>query len=259
VTYAYTAPGVGTWVREEYRQGSLERRVLGVFRYLVDTTNNIPGTTNPPVVINPPQPTTGGDENENEVSPGGNIFTYSYNVFGSNTSSLVVNFGYYGFGGDKNEYDLTYTDGPSGTFVRRIYRLGSLYSTDNGAFSPYAPVYGQPPGNTNPPPVVTNAPPANPFGFTYTMNDGAVPERLVFQSTSSGIEFDDSAPTDFTFTYSATGTNTFALRAQFKPDRWDEYDLNFTNGIQGTFVRRQFKNSQLNRTTSGPFTVAVTH
>ena len=295
VTYAYSAPGVGTWVREEYRGSSLERRVLGVFRYLADGTNSVPGVTNPPVVITPPQPpapptiltglvyyvqsgarpdklmfntlttgietplpSTSGDEDENEVSPGGNIFTYSYHELGSNSASLIVNFGYYGFGGDKNEYDLTYTDGPSGTFVRRIYRLGSLYSTDNGAFSPYAPQPGQTPGNTNLPPVVTNAPPTNPVGFTYTMHDGSTPPRLVFQSTSSGIEFDDSAPSDFTFTYAATGANTFALRAQFKPDRWDEYDLTFTNGAQGTLVRRQFKNSQLNRTTSGTFTIAVT-
>src|SRR5205085_1784978 len=148
---------------------------------------------------------TSGDENENEVSPGGNTFTYSFSVLSSNTASLVINFGYYGFGGDKNEYDLTYTDGPSGTFVRRIYRLGSLYSTDNGAFSPYAPVAG-PMGGTNQPPLNTNQPPANPSGFTYTVLGGNLPERLVFQSSTAGIDFDDSAPTDFTFTYQPTGT-----------------------------------------------------
>ena len=296
VTYGYTAPGVGTWVREEYRNASLERRVLGVFRYLVDTTNSLPGVTNPPVVINPPQPPTpptiltglvyyvqsgaqpdklqfnttttgietplpptGGGENENEVLPGGNSFTYSFTNLTSNTVSLIINFGYYGFGGDKNEYDLTYTDGPSGTFVRRIYRLGSLYSTDNGAFSPYAPVNGQPPGSTNPPPGVTNTPPTNPVGFTYTINDGSTPPRLVFQSTASGIEFDDSAPSDFTFTYSSTGTNTWALHVQFKPDRWDDYTVTFTSGTQGTFVRKQFRNSLLNRTTSGAFSIAPTN
>jgi hypothetical protein len=178
-------------------------------------------------------------------------------VLSSITASLIVNFGYYGFGGDKNEYDLTYTDGPSGTFVRRIYRLGSLYSTDNGAFSPFAPAPGQP-GGTNNPPVNTNQPPVNPAGLTYTVLGGNVPERLVFQTSASGIDFDDSAPTDFTFTYQATGTNTFNMVVRFKPDRWHEYDLTFINGVQGSYVRRQFKNSGLNRTDSGPFTVAPT-
>ena len=294
VTYTYTAPGVGTWVREEYRQSSLERRVLGVFRYLANTTNSLPGVTNPPVVITPPQPpsppnlltglvyyvqsgsrpdkltfqtaTAGletpipatGDENENEVSPGGNSFSYTYHSLSSNFSSLVVNFGYYGFGGDKNEYDLTYTDGPSGTFVRRIYRLGSLYSTDTGAFSPYdrPPV---PPGGTNtPPPVGTNPPPVNPVGLTYTVLGGNVPERLVFQTISSGIDFDDSAPTDFSFTYESTGATTFRMVVRFKPDRWHEYDLTFANGVQGTYVRRKFRNNALDRTDSGTFSVALT-
>jgi len=291
ITYSYAAPGVGTWVREEYRQGALERRVLGVFRYLADTTNSLPGVTNPPVVISiaqPPAPPTvltglvyyvlsgakpdqltfqtinsgiekptpavGGSENENEVSVGGNAFTYTYHVQSTNTASLILNFGYYGFGGDKNEYDLTYTDGPSGSFVRRIYRLGALYSTDTGAFSPFA----HPPGGTNNPPINTNQPPANPVGLTFTIHDDTVPPRLVFQTTSSGIEFDDSAPSDFTFTYQATGASTFSMVVRFKPDRWDEYDLTFISGVEGTSVRRQYKNSQLDRTTSGTFTVAPT-
>jgi hypothetical protein len=45
---------------------------------------------------------------------------------------------------------------------------------------------------------------------------------------------------------------------RFKPDKWDEYDLTFTNGNHGTSVRRQFKNNLLNRTTSGTFDVAPT-
>jgi len=294
LTYSYTAPGAGTWVREEYRLGSLERRVLGVFRYLANVTNSVPGVTNPPVVITTaqppappnvltgmvyymlsgatpdqltfqtlttglenPTPVAGNTEGEVQVSAGGNIFTYTYTVLGSNTASLNINFGYYGFGGDRNEYDLTYTDGPSGTFVRRIYRLGALYSTDNGAFSPYAHPPTPAPG-TNNPPVATNTPPTNPVGLTYTIQDGSIPPRLVFQSTTSGIEFDDSAPSDFTYTYQATPTNTYAMRLQFKPDRWDDYTLTFSSGIQGTFVRRQYRNSALNRTTTGPFSVAVT-
>jgi len=295
LTYSYSAPGVGTWVREEYRQGVFERRVLGVFRYLADTTNQVPGVSLPPVVIaglQPPAPpnvltglvyhvlsgarpdelrfltaTTGletptpvsnGVENEVEVSPGGNTFTYTHQVLTTNTASLIVNFGYYGFGGDKNEYDLTYTDGPSGTFTRRIYRLGVLYSTDTGAFSPFAAVTPPTTGGTNPPVVISTNPPVNPVGLTFTLHDDSTPSRLVFQSTAAGILFDDSAPNEFTFTYQATGALTYSLRVQYKVDRWDEFDLTFTNGVQGSLVRRQFRNGKLNRTTSGPFTVAPT-
>lgn len=293
LTYTYTAPGQGTWVREEFRQGELERRVLGVFRYLEDSTNSIPGTTQPPVVIHtaqPPAPPTAltglvyyvlsgaqpdkltfqtltagvempirttSDETENEVSPGGNTFSYTYQVLTTNTASLIVNFGYYGFGGDKNEYDLTYTDGPSGTFVRRIYRLGALYSTDQGAFSPYD-VSTNATSVTNTPPVSTNAPPANPSGLTYTIQSGKIPERLVFLTSATGIEYDDSAPSEFSFTYQATGTNTFGLVVQFKPDRWHEYDLVFDNGAQGTYTRRQYKNNALDRVDTGTFTLEVT-
>ena len=290
VSYSYTGPGVGTWLREEYRSGVMERRVLGVFRYLDGGTNGIPGATNPPVVITTPQPPappltlTGlvyyvqsgstpdqlhfqndrsgietptivnGAENEIEVSPGGNAFTYTYTVLGANTASLVVNFGYYGFGGDKNEYDLTYTDGGSGTFVRRIYRLGALYSTDTGAFSPFAPA-----ANPGAPPVVDpGVPPVSPVGLTYTVLGGNVPERLVFKTSITGIDFDDSAPTDFGYSYTATGAGTFSLVVRFKADRWDEYDLTFNGGVQGTYVRRQFKNGKFNRTNSGSFTVAPT-
>ncbi len=292
IRYAYTGPGVGTWVREEYRQGTLERRILGVFRYLADTTNSVPGVTNLPVTVTtaqPPAPPTvvtglvyyvhsgsrpdelqfktgttgiemptpavGGDENEVEVSPGGNTFTYAYKVLSSNTASLIINFGYYGFGGDKNEYDLSYTDGPSGSFVRRIYRLGALYSTDTGVFSPFVQPPPSPTSTSNP--AAMNPPPATPVGLTYTVQDDTLPPRLVFRTTNSGIEFDDSAPSDFIYSYLATGPNTVHMVVQFKADRWDEYDLTFTNGIHGISVRRQFKKGQLDRTTSGTFDVAL--
>lgn len=294
LTYAYSEPGRGTWVRDEFRQGSFERRVLGVFRYLADTTNQIPGVPIPPVLITAlqppappnvltglvyhvlsgtrpdelhfqtaaggveqPSPALSGVEGEVEVSPGGNAFSYTYKVLGTNTASLIINFGYYGFGGDKNEYDLTYTDGPAGTFTRRIYRLGALYSTDTGAFSPFVQPPANPGGTGGTPPS-THAPPANPVGLTYTIHDDTVPPRLVFQSTGAGIEFDDSAPDVFTFTYGVRSATAFGLRVQFKADRWDEYDLTFVRGNHGTFVRRQFKKGVLSRTSAGAFTVAVT-
>ena len=69
---------------------------------------------------------------------------------------------------------------------------------------------------------------------------GAIPERLTFQSATVGLQLDDSAPTDFTYTYQSTGSNTFSLVVRFKADKWDEYDLTFTDGGHGSFVRREF-------------------
>ena len=297
LTYSYTSPGIGTWLREEYRQGSLERRVLGIFRYSVDTANTVPGVTNTPVTIvsalppsppttlnglvyyvlsgskpdqlafktessgvETPSPSLGGEENENEVSPGGNTFTYTYKVLGSNSVSLIINYGYYGFGGDKNEYDLTYTDGPSGTFVRRIYRLGSLYSTDSGAFSPFLqPVIPISPGGTNSPTTFTGPPPAQPVGFTYTMHSGLTPERLVFSTALDGTEFDDSAPSGFTYTYTVSNVNQVSLIVRFKADKWDEYELTFTGGAGGTFVRREYDKNKLKDTDAAAFNIAPTN
>jgi hypothetical protein len=45
---------------------------------------------------------------------------------------------------------------------------------------------------------------------------------------------------------------------QFKPDRWHEYDLTFINGVQGNYVRREFKNNVFNRSLSGTFSLAPT-
>ena len=91
------------------------------------------------------------------------------------------------------------------------------------------------------------------------MNVGEVPPRLVFQSAQNGIEFDDSAPTDFDYTYTTTGTNTFSLHVQFKSDRFDDYDLTFTGGAGGTMVRRQYRSNTLVRTDSGTFDVTITN
>ena len=127
-----------------------------------------------------------------------------------------------------------------------------MFTTDHGAFSPNAVL--APPTNSNP--GGTNAPPNTPVGFTYTMNVNSTPIRLAFKTTAGGTEFDDSAPSDFTYEYQATAANTYSLRVQFKPDRWDEYELTFTSPTGGTAVRREFKNSTLNRTDGGPFSVA---
>jgi len=289
VSYTYTGPGAGSWVREDYEQGVLKGRVVGSFRYLGYVTNSV-GTNLPPTIVpaQPPLPpnaltglvyyvftgsapekyqfnntgnsglaTPATTSNEGESAPGGNIFTYTYSVLSSNTASLTINFGYYGIGGDRQEYDLSFNDGASGLFNRRIYRLGSLFTTDHGVFSPNAVL--TPPAGTNNPTGGTNVPPASPVSYTYTMNVDTVPPRLVFSSTDKGTEFDDSAPSEFSYTYVATGPNTFQLVAKFKQDKYDEYDLTFSTGTSGTVVRQQFKNGYLNRTQAGTFTVAPTN
>jgi hypothetical protein len=283
VLYSFTGPGAGTWAREEYEQGVLKSRGIGAFHYLVSVPD--PGTTNgvllPPQSPAPPHSLTGSvyyvftgavpdkyqfnstgnsgvatpgsTSTEAEAAPGGNVFTYTYSVLDTNNASLAINFGYYGIGGDRQEYDLTFTDGASGLFNRRIYRLGSLFATDHGAFSPNA-VLSSP---TNPnPPGDTNAPPTTPVGLTYTLNVSSTPIRLVFKTAAGGTEFDDSAPSEFSYVYQATGANTYSLHVQFKPDRWDDYDLTFSSAITGTAVRRAYKNSTLDRTDGGPFSVA---
>lgn len=288
VTYSYAGPGLGTWVREEYRLDVLERRIIGSFRYLSDATNCPPGVTNPPVVITPGLPPappalltnlvyyvqsgalpdqltflTASTGTESSTAAGrhvehgtANAFTYTYTVLSATTASLNINFGYYGFGGDRNEYDLTFTDGPSGTFVRRIFRLGSLVSTDSGTFSPYQhpPSPPETPGTT---PDPNGPPPANPDGLTFVMARSDDPVRLVFRNPVSGVAFDDSAPSDFSYTYTPGEASKYNLVVRYKVDRWEEYDLTFTTGIDGTFVRREFKKGKLDRSDAGVFTVTL--
>jgi hypothetical protein len=163
ITMSFTAPGEGTWVKEEFRNGALERRGMGRFH----SSTNDPGTTPPPVVTPTPQPpapptalagmrlhirsgdlpvelkfltTTNGVEEAGENRHGAHLpeiaFIYDYAALSSNTAALKLNFATNSFDGDRNEYDLTFTDGGSGTFVRRIVRLGSVVSTDSGVFGP---------------------------------------------------------------------------------------------------------------------------
>lgn len=179
---------------------------------------------------------------EIETTPGGNVYTYSYTDHGSNTATLVITYGYYNLGGDREEYDLTYVDGSTATFNRRLYRLGTLYTNQSGIFSvestlPYAYSSG-----TN------NTPPGD---YDFAMSTG---EYLKFNSAIAGVQTDDSAPSDFTFTLTSTGPTTAALRVQFKADKWDEYDLSYTSATSGSFLRRQYDRNALKDTDTGTFT-----
>ncbi|MBI1177302.1 hypothetical protein GC207_07670 [bacterium] len=284
LSYTFTGPGIGSWVRDEFEYNVLKSHDVGAFRYLDYGTNNV-GTNTPPVIVDaqPPAPpssltglvyyaftgpypdkyqfnldntgiaTPGSSSDEVETSNGGNAFTYSYSVLSTNTASLVINFGYYGIGGDRQEYDLTFNDGSSALFNRRIYRLGSLFTTDNGVFSPnaLAPTFGGG-RETN---SVPTTPPTDPTGFVYTMFDSSTPERLAFQTSISGMEFGDSAPSEFTYTYVATGLNTFHVVVTFKPDKWDEYDLTFSSGSAGSMVVHRYDKNSLKRIDGGAFSV----
>lgn len=287
IDYTFIATNSGSWVREEYEHGVLKNRNVGSFHYAGSAANS-PGGTNPPPVITqtlPPAPpstftnliyyaftgatpdkyqfngnntgtaTPGTSSGEVEVAPTGNTFTYTYSVLSSNTASLIINFGYYGIGGDRQEYDLTFNDGSSALFNRRIYRLGSLFTTDQGVFTPNAVLTPPTPPNTNGAPAT---PPGSPAGFTYTMNDSSTPPRVVFQTATSGTEFDDSAPSSFTYTYTQTDTNTFHLVVTFKPGKYDDYVLTFATAATGNLVLHSYDKNALKRTASGSFAVAAT-
>ena len=285
VSYTYTAPGAGSWLREEYEQNVLKNREIGSFHYL-DYGTNSPGTTVPSGGTPPSSPASlgglvyytftgsspdkyqfntnntgvaipGSSSGEIETTSAGNIFTFSYNVTSSNTAELTINFGYYGIGGDRQEYDLTFNDGTSALFKRRIYRLGSLFTTDSGVFTPNGILPPPPASNGGETHAIPTTPPANPAGFTYTVIFSELPRRLVFQTTATGTEFDDSAPSTFSYTYAATGADTFHLKVTIRPDKWDEYDLTFVNGASGTMVVRRYDKERLKSTDSGSFSVTA--
>ena len=90
-------------------------------------------------------------------------------------------------------------------------------------------------------------------GISLQFHDGADVNRLEFQTASSGIDFDDSAPSQFTYTYAPDGGSSASLVVRFKVDKWDEYDLTFTGDLLGSYVRREFKDSVLEDTDSGRF------
>jgi hypothetical protein len=83
---------------------------------------------------------TNGTEEAGESRHGVHLpetpFTYEYTVLSSNTAALNLSFPTNSFDGDRNEYDLTFTDGASGTFTRRIIRGGAVAAMDAGIFGP---------------------------------------------------------------------------------------------------------------------------
>lgn len=186
-------------------------------------------------------PGASADE-ELEVTEGGNVYMYTYTNHSSNTATLIITYGYYNLGGDREEYDLTYVDGSTATFNRRLYRGGMVHTNQAGIFSTNSVLpYAFDPGTTNNPP---------PGDYDFAMSTG---EFLKFNNATAGVQTDDSNPTDFTYVLTSTGPNTATLRVQFKADKWDEYDLSYASATSGSFVRRQYDRNELKDTDTGTF------
>ena len=197
---------------------------------------------------------------EVETVPGGNVYMYTYSNTAPNQASLVITYGYYNLGGDREEYDLTYVDGSNCTFNRRLYRLGTLYTNQSGIFStnpvlPYA--YNAGSNNnggitpTNPP-ANTNPPPSSATGYTFHMNTG---ENISCTSATAGVQTDSTGSSNMTYTYGSIGSYTRTFHVQLKADKWDDYTLNFSDGSHGSFTRLQYRKGVYFDTDSNTFTV----
>ena len=280
LTFTFSAAGMGTWMREEFRNGRLKDRDVGAFTVAAPAGSG--GTPPPPTPPGVPAEMpaalggvaylfqddstpdrlefstdgqgleVGDDVNDDEP----NRFTYSYAVTGTNTARLVVTFK----PGKYDEYELTFANGARGTFVRREFQKDQLKDVDQGSFSAVGASTensgGTPPTNTGTRPEGTLQ------GLTYTLRTGENPETLRFYSETTGLEVgddvDDDEPNTFSYTYRSTGAQTAELIVQFKADKWDEYALNFTEGNSGTFIRREFDDGLLKDTDTGSFSGSAT-
>lgn len=186
---------------------------------------------------------TAGSESDPDGDNDG--FSYTYTASGT-TASLRLQ-----FKSDKwDEYDLDYA---TGAYVRREFDDDRLKDTDTGTFNLDGAAPPPPPGgNGNGNPVGDGTAPAAIEGATWIVSqmNGRVEASLLFTSATSGSENDPDGDIDpFTFIYTPNGT-TATLRLDFKPGKWDEYDLNFATGL---YTRREFKNSALDDTDTGLF------
>ncbi|HAB15851.1 MAG TPA: hypothetical protein DCE44_05310, partial [Verrucomicrobiales bacterium] len=235
LTLTFTAVGIGTWVREEFRNDKLKDRDIGVFSIQgsTDGGTNHPPVEPPGVPTAIPQVLTGlayvfqddsspdrleftsavnGTEIGDDVADDEpNTFTYTYSLTSPNTAQLVVIFK----PGKFDEYDLTFVSGAQGEFVRREFKNGLLKDTDRGSFSAQGTAPGDPDADDNPPDNSGSKPDGTLKGLTYTMRTGETPDHLVFSTESSGIEsgddVDDNEPNTFTYTYTSTGDTTAGL------------------------------------------------
>ncbi|MBN9692427.1 MAG: hypothetical protein J0M24_19435 [Verrucomicrobia bacterium] len=275
LTCTFSAAGMGTWMREEFRNNRLKDRDVGAFRVLAPAGSGgtPPPSTPPGFTLDMPTELAGlaylfqddSTPDRLEFSAGGqglevgddvdddepNRFTYSYTATGTNSARLVVTFK----PGTYDEYELNFSAGARGSFVRQEFQKGQLKDVDRGSFSGVGTSTdnsgGTPPTNTGTRPEGTLR------GLTYTLRLGESPEVLRFDSETNGLEVgdddDDEEANTFTYTYRSTGAQTAELIVRFDTDKWDEYALNFTEGNSGTFIRREFDDDLLKDTDTGTF------
>lgn len=187
-----------------------------------------------------------------ETDPDGDNdgFTYTYTP-GATTASLRLQ-----FKADKwDEYDLNYATGRN---ARREFDKNALKDTDTGSFNldGVTPPPPPPSGGGTGTQVGDGTAPATISGIKWTVSElnGHPEANLLFTTATAGSENDPDGDVDpFTYVYGANGASA-TLRLNFKPGKWDEYDLNFATGI---YVRREFKNNALNDTDTGRFAVAA--
>lgn len=173
-------------------------------------------------------------------------FAYTYTPSGT-TASLRLQ-----FKTDKwDEYDLNYA---TGRYVRREFDKNVLKDTDTGHFNlEGAATPPQPPtGGGTVTQVGDGTAPASIAGVNWMVKqlNGRLEANLAFTTATTGSENDpDGDIALFTYVYESNGA-TATLRLNFKPGKWDEYDLNFATGL---LTRREFKNNALNDTDAGRF------
>lgn len=161
---------------------------------------------------------------------------------------------------------LTFSTPTTGNWVRDTFRKGRLKDRTSGHFTltgtpadPSNPQSGGSPTNTAP--TLPTEIPGNATGLAFTFGAGEHRERVeMIAETVATVFGDDSAPDDShgaTYSYARLGTNQATLVVHLKSDRRDEYLLTYKSASQGTFVRREIKNDQLDDTDTGAFSVAL--
>jgi hypothetical protein len=274
-TFTFTTTKLGTFVREEFRDARLKDRDLGTFQVLDGSTPPPPdGTDTNSVPVTPPASlkglaysfqsgerpdrleflteTTGvapEDRPRQDEDEPNKPFTYAYTLTTPTNATLVVSLP----DNRRDEYDLTFTEGAQGTFVRREFRNDVLDDTDTGAFSP-AGAATNPDGGT--PPDGNGTPDASLTGSAFTFRNGESSDRLTFATETTGVEQSDEPeddPANFTYAYTVKEGSAATLIVTFKADKWDEYDLTFTGDGQGRFERREFREGVLDDTDTGTF------
>ena len=72
---------------------------------------------------------------------------------------------------------------------------------------------------------------------------------LSFNTATNGVQTDPTDVDPFSYVYTPNGASA-TLRVQFKSDKWDDYQLDFT---AGTFSREEFDKNKKKDSDTGTF------